>query len=275
MLGLGLPAAAQRGGRGSTVPDVWPLQEGEREEFWQNFRELRPAATYSFEFELRHMPRRGDGPSFEGVLWGGVTNRGTVIRIVLRPEGKPDETVEYLILNAREPEMWRWTAEGGLEAIDSTDAFVPLMEGILFSPFDLAMPFLYWDDYQYLRSERVRGRGAHVFSLRPPTDEAAGNYPTIGYVEVAVDSQFDALLRVQVHQPDSALARSMNMLNFRRAGDHWIVRSMDLIDEQSRDKTRFTINAVAFDVPLSITDFEPRSLGGNRPVVDSDKVIRF
>lgn len=221
------------------------------------------------------MPRRGEGPAFEGILWGGLTNRGAVTRIVLHPVGSPDEIVEYLALNAREPELWRWTPAGGLESIDAAESLDPLIEGVLFSPFDVAMPFLYWDDYEYRRSERVRGRGAHVFTVTPPIDGADLVYPDIGAVEVAVDSQFDAMLRIQVHSPDGDLARSMNMLNFRRAGERWIVRTMDLIDEESRDKTRFSITGAAFDIPLSASEFTPASLGGNRPVVDADAFTRF
>lgn len=275
LLGTATVAEAQRSNRGSTVPDVWPLTEEESGEFWRNFRVLRPAATYSFEFTLRHMPRRGDGPEFKGILWGGLTNRGTVTRIVLHPVGSPDETVEYLAINAREPELWRWSPASGLEAIDGAESLDPLIQGVLFSPFDVAMPFLYWDDYDYLRSERVRGRSAHVFNLTPPLDGDDAVYPDIGVVEVAVDSQFNAMLQIEVHDPDGDHARSMNMLNFRRAGERWIVRTMDLVDEDSRDKTRFSITGAAFDIPLSAADFTPASLGGNRPVVEAEEFVRF
>ncbi len=257
------------------MPDVWPLTGDEGADFWRDFRVLRPAATYSFEFTLRHMPRRGDGPVFDGILWGGMTNRGSVTRLVLYPDGSPDDVVEYLALNARQPELWRWTPATGLESIETTESLDPLIEGILFSPFDVAMPFLFWEDYVYQRSERVRGRGTHVFNLTPPDDEEGSRYPDIGLVSVAVDTQFDAMLRIQVHDTAGALARSMNMLNFRRADDRWIVRTMDLVDENSRDKTRFTITGAAFDIPLSATDFTPEALGGNRPVVEDAVFSRF
>jgi hypothetical protein len=54
--------------------------------------------------------------------------------------------------------------------------------------------------------------------------------------------------------------RTMTVLDLKKVGDQWIVKSIDLRDERTRDKTRFRVTGVALDLDFSPALFDPEFL---------------
>ncbi|MDX2110943.1 MAG: outer membrane lipoprotein-sorting protein [Verrucomicrobiota bacterium] len=218
------------------------LNLAEGQAVMEKFRNAHPAGDYSFHFELRDTPAQGPNQFFRGQLWGSWQAAGPVTRIALFKEA---ERVEFLVQNGPAPKMWRILAdkEATPVALTQTDYTHPLMGSMQFTPFELQMPFIYWKDFVYEGSERVKGRPAYTFILYPP--EGALLPTNLAAVRVTVDADFNALLRAETLDGSGKPMKSFRILSFKKAGETWIVKTIDLIDERTRAKTRFTVIAAA------------------------------
>lgn len=236
------------------------LNEEEGERLLERFRKSGIPEPFSFHFRLEHMPRRAATVTYEGRLWahwwGGVHE--TRIHLL---EGTPAGGVGLLLRNGPEPEAWirRAGEDATAETVDRNRMMEPLTEDIAFTPFDLLMPFVHWEDWVYEGSRRMRGRPAHYFLLYPPEDDP--RYADVSGVRILVDADFNALLQAEVIDTDGARMKTLRADSFRRVGDQWIVRRIDITDERTRDRSRFEVVAAAMDAELDEGVFAPGSLG--------------
>ncbi len=235
------------------------LNEAEGERLLERFRASGIPEPFSFHFRLEHMPRRAPTVTYEGRLWahwwGGVHE--TRVHLF---EGSSAGRTGLLLRNGPEPEAWiRRAGEGAeTETIDRSRMMEPLTAEIAFSPFDLLMPFVHWEDWVYEGSRRMRGRPAHYFLLYPPEDDA--RYADISGVRILVDADFNALLQAEVLDTEGARLKTVRADSFRRVGDQWIVRRIDITDERTRDRSRFEVVAAAMGAELSEDVFTPDNL---------------
>jgi hypothetical protein len=154
-----------------------------------------------------------------------------------------------------EPGAW-------LEPIAGTDV----------TAFDLQMPFLRWEEFVFEGVRKVRGRPAHAFLLYPP-DAFAARHPEIAAIRLFLDTQFNALVQTAVIGQKGESLKSLAVLDLKKVGERWIVKSIDVRNEVTRDKTRFVVTGAALDLDLLGDLFAPERLAG--PAAPAEGVTRF
>lgn len=235
-----------------------PPDQAEGARLLAEFRGLGPAGDYYLDFELQIRPRRGAEQVFAGQLWGTRNAIGPLSRVVLHdPAAGPRR---LLIQNGPAPAVWVWhTEQSAAGPADPAQLFAPLLPGTDLTPFDLQMPYLYWTDFVFEGVTKLRGRPAHVFLLYPP-DDVAALQPELHGVRVYLDTQFRALVQSQLIGEDNRPRRTLSVLDLKKIDDQWMVKTIDLRDETTRDKTRFQVVRAAMGLDLAPQVFAPAAL---------------
>ena len=235
--------------------------QAEGRKILEDFRGKGIAGDYYLEFLLRVLPRRGDERVVPGIMWGSRNDRGPVSRVILRP-GVAGAERRLLVQNGPQSAVWSWPdAAGQVSPLGSPAMFDPLADTDL-TAFDLQMPFIYWNDFVFEGVEPVRGRPAHVFLLYPPADIALIK-PELSGVRVYLDTQFGALVQAEQIGDSNQVLKSISVLDLKKVDDQWIVKTIEVRDEKTRNKTQFTITGAALNLAFSSGLFEPGALPDN------------
>lgn len=221
------------------------------------FRKLGLAGDYALDFTLRVMPRRGEERTVTGRLYGTRNTQGP-ISLVEFPAGTAGAR-RLLVQNGPQSAVWT-VPQDGAEAVGvgAAQLFAPLA-GTELTAFDLQMPFLFWDDCVFEGVVSVRGRPAHRFIAYPPAEIAAAR-PGLTGVRFYLDTQFSALVQAEELGADKRPVKTISVLDLKRTQDQWIVRTIDLRNEGTRDKTRFRITGAALTLTLPPIVFAPAHL---------------
>jgi hypothetical protein len=237
----------------------------------RQFRDSINAEPYYMRFELRALPRRGPERVYSGQMWGDRNDRGPVTRISLEePEGANDR---YLLQNGPNTAVWSSRAAAAILP-DPKALLAPVMAGLQLTLFDLEMPYLYWPDARLVSLERVRGRLAYGYVFRPPAEFSASN-PELREVRAYLDTQYHALVESQIILSDGRVGKTVSLLDLKRVGERWTVKTVDIRDELSRDKTRFSVTAAALGIRLEPSLFEPSGLLGPAAPVPNNRLTQF
>jgi hypothetical protein len=259
-----LPAdlTAQRGGGRTILSNPSAINAEQGEQRMAAFRNQRLEGDFVFLFTLEQIPRRGESQLFSGIMWGSWNESGPVTRIRIEPTSPVADAgggVEAILQNGANPSAWtRTLPHGTFQKLQGADLFQPILEGLHYRWFDLQMPFLFWNDFDYHGSARVNGRPAQRFILYPPE---ILNLAESGFdrVQLALDSGYNALLRVDLLEVDQPVA-SLRVRRFREIRGQWIVREIDLVDERSRDRAQFSVQNAAVGVVLPTSIFDPQHI---------------
>ncbi len=256
-------------------PDITQTTKPDQEEgrkILESFRGLGIAGNFFLEFQLRVMPRRGDDRYLKGRLWGSLTENGPVTRIAVATEAG-----ELRLLVQDGPESGVWQRPPGAAA--TTDKlgvaalFTPLAQTDL-TPFDLQRPYLQWKDFVFEGVTRIRGRPAYKFLLYPPA-EFTSNYPALTGVRVYLDTAFKAMMQSDQIGKDGVLLRSLSLEELKKIGEQWIFKSIDLRDETTRNKTRFTVTGAALNQDFVGDLFSPSALSTDLTSPPTDQVTKI
>lgn len=238
--------------------------QAEGRKILESFRQQGIAGDYYLEFDLRVLPRRGETRVVSGGrFWGGRNDIGPVSRVEL-PAASDVPGQRLLVQNGVKGAVWLFPPAGVSAATDATGEasaaalFAPL-GGTDLTAFDLQMPFLYWDDFIFEGLAPVRGRPAHVFLLFPP-EAIAKEKPALAGVRVYLDTQFGALVQAQQIGAGDQVLKSITVLDLKKVDDQWMVKTIDLRDEATRNKTQFIVTGAALGLDFSGVLFEPASL---------------
>jgi hypothetical protein len=232
--------------------------QAEGAEILRSMRAAGPDGDYYLEFELRVLPRRGDGPRIPGRLWGSRNADGPVSRLSLLPPGEPARSI--LVQGGPNPAAWQWPAADGaaIIAVDEASLFTPLAGSDL-SAFDLQMPFLYWPEFVYEGKSRLYERPVDTFLLYPP-ESLAKHRPDLAAMRVYLDPNYHALVQAEQLGENGRVLKSFRVVSLSRVGDRYLVKSVELRDETTRNKTRFSATAAALGLDFSKQVFAPGNL---------------
>lgn len=232
------------------------------------FRALRLDGDFCFKFQLEHKPRRGKTVRYQGVMYGSWNERGPVSRLQLFPEQikketqGPQSSIEMIVQNGVAPEVWvRRQSEDTFTLIQEEALFEPVFDGVLFTPFDLQMPFVFWQDYSYEGPTRLRTRDAQCFLMQSPEDSLARQNGISG-VRIVLDDTYYALLKADVFRGGSEPVSTFEASVLRKVQDQWIVREVSLKDLQSKDVTTFNVKAARVGLLLDVAVFDPQANAG-------------
>jgi Outer membrane lipoprotein-sorting protein len=264
VIAVGLLAAVAVFAQSSTPPRPAPefisgdtADQAEGRRALEEFRAAGIVGMYWLEFELRVLPRKGAERSLRGQIFGTRNAQGPLTRLSL---AQPNATPAWLIQSGPQPSGWLAPAIGAAtQSLSVAETLAPIA-GTDLTPFDLQMPFLYWNDFAYEGVAKIRSRPAYSFLLYPPADIAAVR-PDLGAVRVALDTQFHALVQAEFIDPKGDALKSITVLELKQIGEQWLVKSIDVRNRTTRHKTRFEVTAAALDLVLPDKVFSPEALG--------------
>ncbi len=246
------------------------------------FRNAGIHGAYWLKFDLRVMPRKGDERVLSGEMFGRQGADGPLTRLAVDDLGNQggNHLQLYLFKGGASPEAWEWNyGQRGITPgkMDAGQMLAPV-HGTDLTPFDLLMPFLRWQDFVYEGVANVRGRPAHTFLLYPPAPlampvTAAGPAPAA--IRVFLDTQFSAMTQAEWIGEDGKPLKTVTVLDLKKVGEQWLVKSIDLRNHQTRAKTRFAVTAAALDLTLPAELFAPENISQPAPMVPAEKVQRF
>ncbi len=271
---------AQRPSNSARGPiEVEPIDQAEGREIIESFRKQRPPADSIYQFSFIHLPHRAAQTRYRGIMWLSWQISGPLIRVSVWKEGSPlhEHGNNLLIHGGENPKVWEAIADTSGQLVPKevpTDQWLePVLDDLVYTTFDLVMPFVYWDDFEYTGSKRLMGRPAHLFEMQAPTATA---YPGIRSAEMALDADFNALRRVRLFGPHERHLKSFKILAFKQLADEsYALRTIDLVDEVSRDKTRFRVDGAATGLQLPPSLFDPGRLADKLPSLEKFRFEYF
>ncbi len=272
LLGAAVAASAAPGSnpQATTYVQFGAPDQAEGRRVLAQFRQAGIAGEYYLEFDLRVMPRRGDEQVFHGRLWGGRNEQGAVLRVAVADAAGHERRL--LIQNGENSAVWR--SDSATDTPQSVSSFEPLVPGVELTAFELQMPYIYWPDATLERVAPIRSRPAHVFLFHPPAAWAA-QHPEIGGVRAYLDTQFNAPVQTELLDSQGHVLRTLSLVDLKKVGGQYIVKSVDLRNEATRDKTRFQVTAAALGLEFSSVVFEPARLIENLASPGADKLTRI
>lgn len=239
------------------------LEEEEAAKILGNFRTQWLDKNFCFQFQLEHKPRRGRKVRYDGIMYGSWNKGGPVSRVRLFTDELGKDTaatqspVEIIVQNGMSPKVWirRQNSQPFVEIGDES-MFEPIFDGVVYSPFDLQMPFIFWQKYAYEGPSRVLSRIGQKFLMHAPEGSLADT-EGISAVRVSVDDTYYALLRAEVLQGDKKVRSRFTVRGIKKAQDRHIVSKIELKNMLTKDATDFKVKAAGLGMEFDKALFDP------------------
>jgi hypothetical protein len=231
------------------------------------FRSQRLAGDFYFEFQLEHKPRRARTVRYDGMMWGTWNADGPVSRLIVYPNkseraspGEPVKPVELIVQNGPVPKAWiRRSSEADFRRIRDQALFEPILPGLFYSPFDLQMPFVYWEQFGYEGPRLAMGsRVAQQFLMYPPEDSPS-KLQGIAGVRIGLDDTYNALLTIEVLNAEEDITSRFAVESVQKLQEQYIVKRITLTDYPSKDRTTFKVDSASVGLTLNSDLFAPEA----------------
>lgn len=238
--------------------DFIQLTAPQAKEVLGDFRSSRLNGDLCFKFEVTHKPRRGDSaPPVPGVVWAGWTPEGPRVRVELRPSnGTP--TLAFIATKSAQGSRL-WLRRGG-RTLENPRTDEPLAPGLLLLPSDLALPYTHWEDTRYVKTDRSRGRPVHFFLATNPLQAEPAK------VTFALDRTYGALVQATSLDAAGAARRTLQVEEFSKVDEQWILGSCSVRDEASRDVDLLRVTSAAVRRRFDAATFDPATLDRPAPM---------
>lgn len=243
------------------------LDETEAASLLAFFKGQRLEENFCFQFQLKHKPRRGRSVRYDGIMYGSWNQEGPVSRFKLFPneigDGSPVglSPIEMIVQNGLSPKVWiRRQSLEAFTLIEDGSLFEPIFDGVLFTPFDLQMPFIFWDKYTYEGPSRVLSRIGQKFLMFPPKNSLAER-DGVTAVRVSIDDTYYALLRAEVLQDDYKAHSQFTVRGIKKVQDRYIVKEVELKNLLTKDATTFKVKAASIGLKFTDSTFNPDQPG--------------
>ena len=220
------------------------------------FRSLGIAGDFALDFDLRVMPRRGPERTVSGRMFGAREAGFDVTLVRFSGDVQPKA-----LLFRKGPGGGVWSHDGSAaepHKLDETEMFAPIT-GTDLTAFDLTMPFLDWSDIVYEGVTNLRGRPAQRFIAYPP-EAVVSAHPELSGVRFHLDAQFNALVQAELIGESGEPVKTITVLELKRTRDQWVVKTIDVRNDKTRDKTRFRVTAAALGISHPRAIFQPAHL---------------
>jgi hypothetical protein len=253
------------------APEQIDAVEGER--VLAAFRGARTKGDFSFSFEMVSRVRGEKPETSYGRMLGTWDEAGyPLTRVELSlPEG---HTLRLIYRGGPEGTILKALDGAPAQVVTGPALFEPLLPGFTFTPFEMQMPFLHWEDHVYEGTKKLQDRAAHYFLLRPPAGAQTGD---VAAVRVAVDADFLVMLLAEELDGDGATIKEFRINGFAKVDGQWIVKEIDLVNKKTKDRTRFRVDDALVDLTLPKSYFQaepgqpvaPLPVTGNSPLRES------
>lgn len=237
----------------------------------EQFRNSGIPGEYYLEFELRGLPRRGEGETFKGRWWGSRNDQGVVTRIELTDASGGSHRL--LLQNGEHAKVWT-LANGKPTEVGLAEITAPLVPGVEVSAFDLQMPYLYWPGATVEKITRVLGRPSHAF-LFPAPPAFRSEHADISGARAYLDTQFNVPMQTEVLGRNGKVIKTLALLSLKTVDRQMLPKAADYRNEVTRDKTRLQVTAAALNLKLPASVFQPASLGQPASPPAADRIVHI
>lgn len=237
----------------------------------EQFRNSGLSGDYYLEFELRGLPRRGEGVTLKGRWWGTRNAQGALSRIELTDVA--GATHRLLVQNGERAAVWRWRG-GSAVQLGVADLMAPLVPGMEISAFDLQMPFLHWPRATVEKITRSFGRPANVF-LFPAPPAFVAQHADISAVRAYFDTQFNAPTQFETIGSTGKVTKSIALMSLKTVEKQALPKAMDYRNEITRDKTRLQLTGAALNLRWPGSVFDPGTLAQPADAPAAGRMVRI
>lgn len=235
----------------------------------QRFRDMKLGDT-CLRFTITHVPRKSDKEVVhKGVVWTTHYGDGPVFRMELTP-AESGKTLRLILKGGPSPALWLNDGKGQ-PTVSSNKPFLP---GLIFTPFELQTPFVYWQDARYLQTQRFRGRPVLVYQMNPPPHFKTA-HPDVGFVRISLDRQFGVIMQTVVYDTEEKEVRKYEAETFTEVNGIYIPEELRVLDVATRDKDVFRVNQAAVRLKHDMALFTPDSLENPAPQPPEADFVRI
>lgn len=255
--------------------DFRRLEPAEAAAVLEEFRAFRMSGDACMKFTITHLLRKSDEEKhFAGTLFVTWENSAPVLRIEIRSlADSAAPAKKFLLRGGNAPELWKLDDKNRPVRLDELSTR-PFFENLIFTPFDLQTPFVYWSDAEYERTKRFRGRPVHFFKMTPPESFRAA-HPEVSFVRIGFDRVYNALVSAEVFGADGKLQKTFSLSGVQKVQEQYTIRELELRDDATRDKDEFVVRAAAMNLKLPRAAFTPEGLAEPAPAVPASRFSRL
>ena len=242
-----------------SAPGIDQLTVEQGQAFLAGFRSSRLDGDLCLRFEVVHKPRKGDSlPAVQGTLWAATHGPDHLLRGEIKDAQGRTALAFITVKSAQGSRAWVSRRGAPVQELDNKTPLIPLAEGLILSPFDLQLPFTHWPATAYLSTEKRR-RPVHVFDAL----NQVGHEPA--KVNYAVDHVYGVLIQATCTDANGKKTRTLQVEEFSRVGDQWMLAACSVLDETTRDADLLRITDAALGERLAPETFEPATLARPAP----------
>jgi hypothetical protein len=99
-------------------------------------------------------------------------------------------------------------------------------------------------------------------------------HPEVSGVRAFLDTQFNALMQTERLGANGQVLTTFALGELKKIGEQWMLKSVDLRNETTRDKTRFLVTAAALNLEFAPALFEPGRLIDDVPAPRGDRLVQ-
>ena len=189
-------------------------------------------------FELLHPVAGIEGDKkTKGLMLIAKSNAFSGKRIYLHSE---EQWVEYIVREGSGYSIWKRDAQSPVfKVLEEALWFKPLIEGVMFRPIDLIMPYVQWHKYRY-EGPRVMGLRSVVddFIFMPDEGMAYAEYG-MDAVRLSIDRKYKGIRKVEYLSGASILS-TLSILGVKKINGLWALSRLSL--ERNGSKMIFKLN---------------------------------
>ncbi len=245
---------------------VVELTTTEADKMWSAFKKSKINGDYAMGFTITHSPRRGEDVEYVGEMYGTRMGDETLTRIRVKKVEPKDSPVSDFILSNHPTECRVWRVNGDkFEEIKKSDWNKPLVEGLIFSPFDLLTPYVH-RQHKYVGGGRI-GQAVYFFDLVPPANEKDAKK-----VRMAITREFNSPAQTQIFGEDGTLEKTVSLGSVKKFDGLWIIHELSARDENSRDKDKLRFRAAIVKTIVPSSVFDPKLKPTEPPRLEMKKL---
>ncbi len=219
-------------------------------ERWQEFVSSGLGCDYCTVFEIKHRPRKGEEIKYIGSMFGAQRGHVIYTRIEVAPAAFPKNKSVFILKNSPQAtDVWKFVS-GKFEKLSKADWLKPMLEELIYSPFDLLMPYKFWQPV-YVGADKVASQAVHIYDLKSPDFSNS-------VVRVSLTRDFNAPAQIQFFTGKDN-ARTARLGSVKRVDGLWIMREISVKDEFSKDKDILKITHANLKLNLDKSIFSPTS----------------
>ena len=218
---------------------------------WRDFSGSKIAGDYCMTFTIAHRPRKGDETRYEGEIFGTVRGGATLTRIRVKSLGAPDsEYADFILANSPRGSSVFRAESGKFVKVPEADWFKPLFAGLVYSPFDLLMPYVNWGA-AYVGAQRM-GQAVYVYDLATPANFSK----EISKVRAAITREFNSPAQTQIFSTGGDSLKTVSLGSVKKVDGLWIMYEAEARDDVSRDKDKLRFREAKLNAVLDGSIFD-------------------